>query len=801
MPGSLSRCTIWSGGLPHLVQGWEVSGSPGELPIDASLGEIRSLVARHRRLVLTAPPGAGKSTRVPPLLLARGPVFLLQPRRVAARSLAKRIAEENGWSVGGEVGFQVRFERAYGRQTRLLVATEGILTARLEADPLLSDFATVVLDEFHERTIHADLALAFVKQAIAARDDLAVVVMSATLGSEAARVAAYLGGCPVLDVPGRPHPVDVRYLPGAGLGAAVQERLRAPGRHILCFLPGAREIREAAREMAPALPSGARMVPLHGSLEARDQDAALAFSDERKVILATNIAETSLTIDGVTDVVDTGLHKVLRYDPEKGIDRLETERISQDSAAQRAGRAGRTGPGNALRLWDERDRLREHREPDVERIDLASAVLDVLAWGGDLERFDWYEAPPAERLRQGLYLLTLLGAVREGRVTALGRTLRGFPLHPRLARVLVGAGGGARAAAACALLGERPYPFSGTAVTDSDVLSRVDQLERAPPGVKQAAREIEALARRVFGAPPQEASDATIRKALLAGYPDRLARRRAPGSDRFLLASGYGAVLGRESQVRAAELIVALDVVAGPPGRGSEAIVRMASQVERDWLGPVEHEVVHRFDPEAEAVKAFELSRFSGLVLGERPVPADPEMASEILRAELARRGLPEEAAMILRRARFAGLDLDPETLLRDACRGRTRLAAVDVAGSVPARLRAELDRLAPLRLSVPSGRSVPLDYGEDGAVVAAVKLQELFGLEETPRLGPRREPVTLSLLAPNGRPVQTTSDLRSFWQRTYPEVRKELRGRYPRHPWPEDPWSALPTHRTTRRG
>jgi ATP-dependent RNA helicase HrpB len=757
-------------------------------------------VARHQRLVLTAPPGAGKSTRVPPALLDRGPVFLLQPRRVAARSLARRIAEEQGWSVGGEIGFQVRFERAYGRQTRLLVATEGILTARLEEDPLLTDFATVVLDEFHERTIHADLALAFVKQAIRARTDLAVVVMSATLGGEADRVSAYLDGCPVLDVPGRPHPVAIRYLGASSMAGVVRERLHAPGRHILCFLPGAREIREAARELAASPPHGAKVVPLHGSLEAREQDLALAASEERRVVLATNIAETSLTIEGVTEVIDSGLHKVLRFDPEKGIDRLDTERISLDSAAQRAGRAGRTGPGNALRLWDERDRLRAHREPDVQRIDLAGAVLDVLGWGGDPERFDWYEPPPPERLRQGLSLLALLGAVHEGRVTALGRTLRRFPLHPRLARVLVSAGGGARAAAVCALLGERPYAFAGTVVSDSDVLSRADQLDRAPPGTRQAAREIEWLARRVLGPPPAAASDAALRQALFAGYPDRLARRRSPGSDRFVLASGHGAVLGRESLVRAAELIVTLDVVAGPAGPGSEAIVRMASQVEREWLDPLEREVVHRFDPAAESVKAFELSKFSGLVLGERPIAPDPDTACEILRAELGRRGLPEEAEVVLRRARFAGLDLDLLSLLRDACVGHLRLSEVDVLGSVPALVRFELDRLAPLRLSVPSGRSVPLEYRGDGTVVAAVKLQELFGLGETPCLGPRREPVTLSLLAPNGRPVQTTRDLRGFWERTYPEVRKELRGRYPRHPWPEDPWSAPPTHRTKAR-
>jgi ATP-dependent helicase HrpB len=769
------------------------------LPIDEHLARIASLLEQHRRLVLLAPPGSGKSTRVPPALLSAGPVFLLQPRRVAARALARRIAEERGWRVGQEVGFQVRFEREFGRETRLLVATEGILTGRLEADPLLSDFATVILDEFHERAIHADLALAFLKQALRARPELRVVVMSATLGAEAARVATFLEDCPVHEVGSRPHDVKIHYRPAGALGAVVRERLAASGRHILCFLPGAGEIRQAARELAAAPDLPARVLALHGGLDAREQDAALAESEHRKVILATNIAETSLTIDGVTDVVDSGLHKVLRFDPEKGIDRLETERISADSAAQRAGRAGRTAPGRAFRLWDERDRLRPHREPDVQRIDLASAVLDVLAWGGEIDRFDWFEPPSPDRVQQALDLLSLLGAVRSGRMTALGQSLRRFPLHPRLARVLVEAGGGSRAAAACAVLAERPYPFAGSAATDSDVLSRVDRLDMAPFGVRQAARDIESVARRALGPSLVAFSDTAIRKALLAGYPDRVARRRAPGSDRFVLASGHGAVLGRESGVRLAELVVALDVVAGPAGPGSEAVIRVASQVEREWLEPATREVVHRFDSATDTVRAFEVTEFSGLVLSERPVAPHPDRASEMLQAEVRRRGLSAAAREVVRRAQFAGLEVDLEELIRMACRGRTRLDEVDLVGNLPYDLRSDLDRLAPIRLAVPSGRSVPLEYRDDGTVVASVKLQELFGLGETPRLGPRREAVTLSLLAPNGRPVQTTRDLRGFWDKTYPEVRKELRGRYPRHPWPEDPWSAPPTHRTTR--
>ena len=327
-----------------------------------------------------AAPGAGKTTRVPPALVGDGPVILLQPRRVAARAIARRIADEQGWTLGQEVGWHIRFERRFGARTRLLVATEGILTARLQQDPLLSDFRTVVLDEFHERSIHADLGLALARQAWRAREDLRVVVMSATL--DAGRVAAFLGGCPVIAVPGRTHTLTIEYAAAMPLGAAVGGLLlRTPG-NVLCFLPGAPEIRRALPEVRAAAP-GTDVVELHGSLDADAQDAALKGSGGRRVILATNIAETSLTVPGVTAVVDTGVQKLPRYDVERGFDHLRLERITQDSADQRAGRAGRLGPGIAVRLWDQRDRLRPHREPDIARIDLAGPVLDVLAWGGD----------------------------------------------------------------------------------------------------------------------------------------------------------------------------------------------------------------------------------------------------------------------------------------------------------------------------------------------------------------------------------------------------------------------------------
>jgi len=809
------------------------------LPIDPHIEEIVRTVRARRALVLVAPPGAGKTTRVPPALAADGPIIVLQPRRVAARAIARRIAREQGCTVGEEVGWQVRFERQFGPATRLLIATEGILTARMQSDPLLSEFRTVVLDEFHERSIHADLAIALVRQAMVARDDLRVVVMSATL--DARRVAAYLGDCPVIEVAGRPYPVAIEYAPGLGAADAVRRVLAgagpgAPGNprggasggaarpgHILCFLPGAPEIRRAESDLRGARGAGgggaggAVILPLHGSLDAEAQEAALAPSAARKVILATNIAETSLTVEGVTNVIDSGLHKVLRHDQAKGIDRLEAERITRDAADQRAGRAGRTAPGRALRLWDEREILDAHREPEIARADLAGPILDLLAWGGDPRTFEWFEAPPPDRLEGALALLEMLGAARGGRITDLGRSLRRFPLHPRLARLLLAAGGSATAAAACAVISEGFIPrFDGTAAptTDSDLLLRADRLREAPPGVRRAAADLETLARRVIGPPEARAEaegaatggargtdDFTLLRAALAAYPDRVARRREPGSPRFVLASGHGAALGRESGVRDAEFIVAPDVVAGARGPGSEALIRMASRIERDWIAPTRRDVAHRFDPQTGAVRAAERAFYLDLVLWESPVAPDPEAAGPLLAAALVERGLGDTADTFLRRLRFAGLIADPALLVRQACAGRTSLPAhLDLGAHLPHALLRDLARLAPETVPLPSGRSARLDYRDDGSVAAAVKLQELFGLAETPRLGPRREPVVFELLAPNGRPVQTTRDLRSFWENTYPEVRRELRGRYPKHPWPEDPWTATPTHRTVRR-
>lgn len=772
------------------------------LPIDEYLPEIVDAVRRRRALILSAAPGAGKTTRVPPALAADGPVIVLQPRRVAARSMARRIADEQGWTLGREVGWQVRFERKFTAETRVLFATEGILTSRLHQDPLLTGFTTIVLDEFHERSIHADVGLALARQAWRARDDLRLVIMSATL--QAAPLAAFLDGCPRIVVPGRVHPVEIDYRPGQPVAAAAAELVRDTAGSVLCFLPGAPEINRALGDVRTMVGAGVEVVALHGSLPADEQDRAIAAGSGRRVILATNIAETSLTVPGVTAVVDTGLHKVARYDPDRGIDSLELERIPADAAEQRAGRAGRLGPGRVLRLWDRVDRLRPHGDPEIHRVDLSDAVLDILAWGGDPRTFEWFDAPAPDRVSAAVVLLEQLEAVREGRVTAIGARMQRLPLHPRLARMLLEGGGSRLVALACAFLSERHTLPRHPATTASDLLSAVDDPHAIPPHVRDVARRLADLAHDAMGGQAAQGDD-TFLRAIFAGYPDRVARRRGPGSAKFLLAAGHGAVLGRDSGVRDAEFIVAVDVQAGRRGEAAEATIRMASAIDPEWLGRGTRglrgvQIDHEFDSVSGRVRATERELYGAITLVERPAAVDPAIAARLLADAYRARGWSDSDTRLFRRLRFAELPIDEDALLSVAAAGRRTIDEIDLHGALDWPIGRDLDRLAPDALAVPSGRTTRLQYQEDGAVIASVKLQELFGLAASPQLGPRRRPVVFELLAPNGRPVQTTRDLRSFWDTTYQEVRKELRARYPRHPWPEDPWTAPPTARTKRR-
>jgi ATP-dependent helicase HrpB len=749
-----------------------VRRAPEPLPVDNYIATLRDRLATHRAVVVSAAPGAGKTTRIPPALVDAGPVILLQPRRVAARAVTRRIADEHGWRVGKEIGWQIRFERRSSSETQLLVVTEGILTARLQHDPLLSDFVTIIFDEFHERSIHSDLGLALARQAWLARDELRIVVMSATLAVDS--VSAFLGDCPVMEIPGLVYPNVIEYAPDVPLRTAVAASLERTAGQVLCFLPGAGEIERAQRELTADLARDVEVLALHGSIDGETQDRALRPSSQRRVTLATNIAETSLTVPGVTAVVDTGFQKVARYDAARAIDSLTLERVSQDAADQRAGRAARIAPGMVTRLWDARLRLNAHREPEIARLDLVGPVLYLLAWGEHPDRFEWFDPPPADRVARAIDLLRRLGAVDDhNRLTALGRRMLRIPAHPRLARILLDARGAPEAVAVCAGL-------SGDTAFAPQLRRVVAQATEMP------------LADHI--------GDLELRRALFAGYADRLGRRRRDAAHRVILASGHGATLAREAEPIEGEYLVALDVVAAEVAGTAEARIRSASAVEREWITPTAVDLEHRFDPASGRVRAWRITRFGAIRLEEHAVPADPEMKARLLAEAWMDREPPEQIAQLLRRARFAGVDLDLTTLVHEAAMAAETVDDIEIATRMPYNLSKTLATEAPPTITLPSGRTAPLDYLEDGSVAVSVKLQELFGLADSPRLGPRRTPLTFHMLAPNGRPVQTTRDLRSFWERTYPEVRKELRGRYPRHPWPEDPWAANATHRTLKK-
>jgi ATP-dependent helicase HrpB len=832
------------------------------LPIDDVLDALVGALRSHSCVVVQAPTGAGKTTRVPPAVLdrvlcGRGQVVVLEPRRVAARAAARRMAQERGVALGQEVGYQVRFERVASSRTSLLVVTEGVLVRMLQEDPFLEGVGAIIFDEFHERSLDADLALAMARRVQGlVREELRLVVMSATL--DAAPVARWLGGCPVITSDGRSYPVEIRHAGHVdlreiheGVARGVREAASLTGRHVLAFLPGVGEIqrtREALGGWARA--QGVGVVGLYGQLSAQEQDAALAPGGSQRVILATNVAETSLTIPGVGAVVDSGLARVMRYDPGCGLDRLELRRISRASADQRAGRAGREAPGLCLRLWGEAAHLARpaFEDPEIRRIDMSGPLLQLMAWDeGALEGFGWFEAPPAASVARGLGLLALLGAASGGRVTARGRALARWPLHPRLASLLVaghGLGHVRAAALAAALLSERdPFPSSGASggrAGDSDLMERLRSLERRGPlglARPEAARQmfqvrdqLLGIAQGALGAAPSArcGEEEAVGRALLAGFPDRVAQRREAGSPRGRMVGGGGVRLHPSSVVVEAPLFVCVSLDAGPKQERAEAVVRVASAVERGWLaaqGSLREEVEVLFDPSLERVVSKVRVRFGDLTLEERagPAPSRAEAAPRLLEAALASpgRAIPwEEAGLARWLARVRALArwrpelglpaFDAEevgALLAQQCEGARsfeELRRQDWLSVFRGALRWEqlqvIEREAPEALEVPSGSQIRLQYPEEGPPVLAVRIQEMFGLAETPRVAGGRVPVLLHLLAPNHRPQQVTQDLRSFWATTYAEVRRELRQRYPKHAWPEDPWSSPPERRPKRR-
>jgi ATP-dependent helicase HrpB len=842
---------------------------PSPLPIDPILPNLIAALRGASSVVLRAPTGAGKTTRVPPALLdagvaPTGRIIMLEPRRLAARAAARRISAERGGRLGDEIGYHVRFDRQCGPRTRILVVTPGILLRMLLDDPLLETVGAVIFDEFHERGLESDLALGMtrlIQQTV--RPELRIVVMSATLAVE--RIAKYLGDCPIIAGEGRQHPVEIQYNPRSSehrwptaAARAVEGLLeRTPG-GVLVFLPGMAEIRQTAKELEPFAQSrDVAIFPLHGDLPAEQQDAALLSTERRKVVLATNVAETSVTVEGIIGVVDTGLARVLQFDPSIGLDRLTLVPISKSSADQRAGRAGRAQPGICIRLWSEishRSRPDEI-EPEIRRLDLAGAVLQLLAMGeSDIARFPWLEPPREATIERANLLLRRLAAIGDRGITDLGRTLARLPVHPRLGRLLLKghrAGVTEQVALAAAILSERdPFarsseaPAVATHTTESDLLDRIESLEEFeqrghdPSGTlnQSAARFIlrardqlvRAVRQELRSANPQseirnpQSTDAVLR-SLLAAFPDRLARRREPGSRRGVMVGGRGVRLAPASGVTEAELFVCVDVDASD----TESLVRQASAVRRDWI-PSEKltsatEV--EFDSSQEKVIARRRVRYEDLLIEESPaaLPDDAQVASVLITAALQHldRILPDAespAGLYLTRLRclrewmpeqqlpaFDESDLEEMlTWLAPGCRSFADLRKADWLPALQGRLshlqRQAVERDAPERIEVPSGSRIAIRYEVGRPPVLAVRIQELFGLTDTPRLGGGRVPVLLHLLAPNYRPQQVTDDLASFWHNTYQQVRKELRARYPRHAWPEDPWTASAERRPKRR-
>jgi ATP-dependent helicase HrpB len=838
------------------------------LPVDAVLPDLLSALRQGSNAVLIAPTGAGKTTRVPPALLAAGisgerSIVMLEPRRIAARAAARRMAEEGGWRVGEEVGYQVRFDHRAGPSTRILVVTEGILVQRLQADPFLEDVGVILFDEFHERSLHTDLSLAMARRVQReVRPDLRLVAMSATL--DPGPIAAYLGDCPVIESRGRLFPVSISWLdprrdrseppPLPGLVAgAVRRVLGETEGDVLVFLPGVGEIQRCSEALGTE--RNLAILPLYGDLPAEQQDAVLRPLDRRKVVLATNVAETSITIDGVTAVVDSGLVRRLRFDPSTGLDRLELGKVSRASADQRAGRAGRQAPGVCLRLWGEWEHaaLPERELPEIARVDLAGPALQLFAWGeADLAAFGWFEPPDPATLAAAELLLRRLGATDEHGVTAIGRSMARLPVHPRLARLLIEGhrlGHPRETALLAALLAERdPFPRTPRGAgprraSRSDLLDRLDALEAferrdrdeagslnvgAARFVLKARDQLADMARRELGAPGKKSHDRddALLRALLAAYPDRVAKRREPRSPRAVMVGGRGVRLAEESTVLDPDLFVCLNVGAMGAGPQAEDIVRLASEVEPEWLASdlLRTMIDLTFDEERERVIAWKRTRYEDLVISETEAPANGEAAERLLAETAAARpdrALPlddPDTASFLARVRWlAGwmpeLNLptfDADALVRllpALAAGKRSFAELRRAPLLPVlegaltwEQRQALEKEAPERLEVPSGSRIRIAYEPGRPPVLAARIQEMFGLAETPRLAGGRAPVLLHLLAPNGRPQQVTHDLRSFWENTYRQVRKELQGRYPKHAWPEDPWNARPERRPGRR-
>ncbi len=843
------------------------------LPIDEILPRLREALRNGVNAVLVAQPGAGKTTRVPLALLeepwlAGKKIVMLEPRRLAARSAAHFMAASLGEQVGHTVGYRVRLDTKVSEATRIEVVTEGVLTRMLQADQALERVGAVIFDEFHERHLHGDLGLALSLQSQALlREELRLVVMSATLAAEP--LAALLGGAPVIRSEGIAYPVATHYAARRStapleqaIGQTIVQALRQHEGDVLVFLPGAAEIRKTAGWLAASgLPSSTRVEQLHGSLPLDRQDAAIAKSapNTRKVVLATSIAESSLTVEDVTVVVDSGLMRVPRFSPRTGMTRLDTIPVSQASADQRRGRAGRLAPGHCYRLWTEQEQpyLPEQSAPELLDADLAPLALELAVWGiADPQELDWLTYPPAAAWEQAVALLQQLQALDgAGKPTALGRQLAKLGAHPRLGAMLVSGARLGAARAACelaALLSERDLLAQERNVDVQLRLDLIRQLGSGRSGHPQAGAASRLLAQarqweRTLPLPQEMPNEAGQRQdeagaganplqavagrlpslgVLLAiAYPDRIARRREDG--RYLLSGGRGAALAEAQPLSRSAFLVACEL----DDTGAESRIRLAAELEPDEIERylsdyVTSEETLEWEESAQAIRARARVRLGAIVLKETPSQSvNEEAAASLLLSVIRREGfallpMSRQAAQLKARMALMSLssgdwpDASDEGLLAAAeewllphlygIRSRAGLQKLQIVSLLESlltyRQRKELDEQVPTHIVVPSGSRIPVDYSNPAAPVLAVRLQELFGLRETPRLARGKLPVTLHLLSPSQRPVQVTSDLQSFWEHAYFEVKKDLKGRYPKHYWPDDPYEAVATNRAKPR-
>jgi ATP-dependent helicase HrpB len=817
------------------------------LPIDAALPDLTGALRANNSAVLVAPPGAGKTTRVPLVLVNEDwakdrRILVLEPRRLAARAAAERMARTLGERVGETVGLRVRFGSKVSRKTQIEIITEGIFTRLILDDPMLDGIAAVLFDEFHERSLDADLGLALardVQQGL--REDLRILVMSATI--DGARIAGLLGNAPVVESEGRAFPVETRY---AGRDAGMIEpqmadtivrAMRAEPGSLLAFLPGAAEIRRTQSQLENRTDSSTDVVALYGALAGDEQDRAIlpAPPGRRKIVLATSIAETSITIEGVRIVVDSGLARVPRYEPDVGVTRLETVRVSRAAADQRRGRAGRTEPGVCYRLWDEPQTaaLDAFARPEILAADLSSFALDLAAWGAAPEKLAFLDPPPRPAFAEAQTLLGELGALdSDGRITEEGRRLRQLPLPPRLARMVIDAGaqGGAlQAAELAALIGER-----GLGGDDVNLRERLNALHRER---SNRGRDARGMAQRwaeiasespTPGYSPQEDEELSVGALLALAYPERIAKTRGGGSGAFLLVNGRGANVDRASPL-AREPFLAVAELTGTAAQGrilSAAAITLA-EIETRFASRIETRDEITFDAASGSLRGRRSRKLGAIALAEQPIQVEPsDDTAKLLAEKIASTGidrLPWTKAIQQWRDRVTFLrtsegdewpDLSNAALSQSArewlaplLAGKTALSQIapDEFGAalgelLPWPLKRRLDAEAPTHFEAPTGSQVPIDYEAEGGPKIAIRVQELFGLDRHPAIAGGKIPLLIELLSPAHRPVQTTRDLPGFWRGSYAAVRTEMRGRYPRHPWPDDPISAPATRRAKPR-